>query len=88
MSDMRRHDSRSLETLAVALQRVPTHKPLQSWPDCRLCAQDACYKPPGSCLANQLKDLYTADVALVAKGSTPLHFITRYGGGNTGGKQA
>ena len=49
--------------------------------------QDACNLLPQSCLANQLKDLYTADQARVAAGQTPLYFITRYGGGANNSNQ-
>ena len=51
-------------------------------------SQDACYKLPSSCLHNQLKTFYTADTNRIKDGLTPLNFITRYGGGNNGGKQA
>ena len=49
--------------------------------------QDACYQTPQSCLANQIEDLYTADTTAAAQGQTPRYLITRYGAGNSGGKQ-
>ena len=59
----------------------------------RLCdtcpaTQDACYRQPQSCLANQIKDLYTTDMAAAKAGKTPQYLVTRYGAGNNGGKQA
>ncbi len=50
--------------------------------------QDACYQHLQSCLANQIKDLHTADTVAAAAGKTPQYLITRYGAGNNGGKQA
>lgn len=50
--------------------------------------QNACTQPVGSCLANQLKDLKTADDALIARGTTPLRYVTRWGGGNPSARQA
>jgi len=49
--------------------------------------QNGCKRPAGTCLANQLTDLATADKARVAAGSTPLYFIGRYGGGTANAKQ-
>ena len=53
-----------------------------------LAVQNACKRAVGSCLGNQLSDMAAADTARAAKGSTPLYFITRYGGGNTAPTQA
>lgn len=49
--------------------------------------QNGCKRPAGTCLANQLTDLATADKARAAAGSTPLYFIGRYGGGTANAKQ-
>lgn len=49
--------------------------------------QNGCKRPAGTCLANQLTDLATADKARVAAGSTPLYFVGRYGGGTANAKQ-
>lgn len=42
---------------------------------------DACNKPLGSCLSNQIYDLGVQDSARIASGMPPLYNITRYGGG-------
>ena len=49
--------------------------------------QNACSQPVGSCLTNQLKDLKAADDALIARGTTPLRYVTRWGGGNPSARQ-
>jgi hypothetical protein len=41
----------------------------------------------GSCLANQLADLYAADMKRIAAGTTPVYFISRWGGGQPGFNQ-
>ena len=51
------------------------------------CPRTLCNQLPQSCLGNQLKDLYNADMARVAAGQTPQYFISRYGGGGSGGNQ-
>ena len=53
----------------------------------RLALQSACSQPVGSCLANQLAELYAADVARVQAGTTPLYLISRWGGGQAGVNQ-
>lgn len=50
--------------------------------------QNACSQPVNSCLANQLSDLATADDKRVAAGSTPQYYVSRWGGGRAGAKQA
>lgn len=52
-----------------------------------VCAQNACYQLPGTCLANQLDDLTVADLARAAAGTTPLYLVGRYGGGVSGSTQ-
>lgn len=47
-----------------------------------------CARRPGSCLANQLRDLRAADAARAAAGQAPVHLITRWGGGAPGARQA
>ncbi|KAK9799370.1 hypothetical protein WJX73_004741 [Symbiochloris irregularis] len=49
---------------------------------------NACSQPVGSCLANQIADLAAADDKLIALGSTPLYYVTRWGGGNAAANQA
>ena len=49
--------------------------------------QSPCNQLIGSCLSNQLYDLYTADVARVAGGTTPVYMVARWGGGNPNARQ-
>lgn len=48
----------------------------------------ACASRPGTCLANQLADLAAADAAAVAGGRPPRYSVTRWGGGQSGARQA
>ena len=52
-----------------------------------MAAQNACSQPVGSCLANQLADLVAADTARATAGTTPLYFVSRWGGGQPGANQ-
>ena len=49
--------------------------------------QEGCQQPQGSCLSNQLYDLYQADVKRISQGTTPVNFVSRWGGGQPGAKQ-
>ena len=50
--------------------------------------QSACQQPQGSCLGNQLADYYNADIARIGQGTTPISFVSRWGGGQPGAQQA
>ena len=47
-----------------------------------------CGVPAGSCLSNQVRSLYFADLARMQQGLEPLYFIGRYGGGLNNTNQA
>ena len=47
-----------------------------------LCAaQNQCTQPVGSCLANQLTGLKASDDARILAGTTPVYYVSRWGGG-------
>lgn len=50
-------------------------------------AQNKCSQAVGSCLHGQLADLYQADKARAAAGTTPLYFVSAWGGGQPGARQ-
>lgn len=52
-----------------------------------LWMQSPCSQPVGTCLQNQLTDLYAADVTRSTKGITPIYFVSRWGGGKAGAQQ-
>lgn len=81
-------DIKSLQCITYGLQVVckAKHNSFGSVCVC-VCAQNACYQLPGTCLANQLDDLTTADLARAAAGTTPLYLVGRYGGGISGSTQ-
>ena len=55
----------------------------------RACmGQAGCQQPEGTCLANQLADYYNADIERIGMGTTPLYFVSRWGGGQPGAQQA
>ena len=49
--------------------------------------QSPCNQLIGSCLNNQLYDLYNADIVRIKAGTTPLYMVSRWGGGNPNAKQ-
>ena len=49
--------------------------------------QGGCQQPQGTCLAHQLADYYNADMARIGMGTTPVYFVSRWGGGQPGAQQ-
>lgn len=49
--------------------------------------QNACSQPVGSCLGSQIKDLAEADDARIKLGTTPLYYVSRWGGGRASARQ-
>ncbi|GLC38807.1 hypothetical protein PLESTM_000779300 [Pleodorina starrii] len=44
--------------------------------------ENACGRPPGTCLQNQLKDLWERDLKAIKEGRTPMHMVTQFTGGD------